>query len=305
MFLSPKNAWPADALGSMQNTGFDFSVGHRGSWWNATLNGSHYNNKIVSISSGVQQFFGPVGLRFGPNVVINRVGQPIGMFYGYVFDGFFNDSASAANSGEPGAKPGRIRFKDVNGDGKITAADQTTIGSPHPKFTAGLDLGARWHAFDVSATVFGSYGNKILDAQKQFYIFRNFDTNVRKDLLANSWTPTLTNAKYPRIDVSDTYSSAVSSFYVEDGSYTRLRNLQIGYTIPTDAPYLGRALQGTRIYLQGENLFTITGYNGLDPALPANNVYGAAGDIRDQSRGIDLGTYPTNRIYSIGLSTNF
>jgi TonB-linked SusC/RagA family outer membrane protein len=305
----PATAGQADPpivnIGSMRNTGFDMSIGHRGSWWNATLNGSHYKNEIVSISGTDSSFFGPVGLRFSPHPVINRVGQPIGMFYGYVFDGFFNDSASAANSNQPGAKVGRFRWKDVNHDGKITADDQTTIGSPHPKFTAGLDLGAHWHAFDVSATVFGSYGNKILDAQKQFYVFRNFSTNVRKDLLANSWTPTHMNAKYPRLDVSDIYSSDVSSFYVEDGSYTRLRSVQLGWTVPEGMAYLSRSLAGTRFYLQGDNLLTLTHYQGLDPALPTGNVYGPAGDIRDQARGIDQGTYPTNRVFSIGATTTF
>jgi TonB-linked SusC/RagA family outer membrane protein len=306
----PATAGQADPpivnIGSMRNTGFDMSIGHRGSWWDATLNGSHYKNEIVAVSGDQDFFYGPTGLRFSSHPVINQIGHPIGAFYGYVAEGMFKDAADvAAHAAQDGAAPGRIKFKDVNHDNKITDADQTIIGSPHPKFTAGFDLNFRWRAFDLSSTFFGSYGNKILDGQKQFYIFRNFDTNVRKDLLANSWTPTHTNAKYPRIDVSDIYSSAVSSFYVEDGSYTRLRNLQIGYTIPVDAPYLGRTLQGTRIYLQGENLFTITGYDGLDPALPANNVTGAAGDIRDQSRGIDLGTYPSNRIFSIGLSTSF
>ena len=139
----------------------------------------------------------------------------------------------------------------------------------------------------------------------QFYIFRNFSTNVRKDLLANSWTPTHHNAKYPRVDYSDTYSSQLSSFYVENGSYVRMRSLQIGYTIPESARYVGKSLSNSRIYLQAENLFTITGYNGLDPALPAQNVYGAAGDIRDQFRGVDQGTYPSNRVFSVGLTTTF
>jgi hypothetical protein len=153
--------------------------------------------------------------------------------------------------------------------------------------------------------VFGTYGNKIFDAQKQFYVFRNFDTNVRKDLLANSWTPTNQNAKYPRLDVNDSYSYALSSYYVEDGSYTRLRTLQLGYRIPDNSPVLGRILAGARVYVQGDNLFTITGYNGLDPSLPAQAITGAAGDIRDQFRGVDQGTYPSNRIFSIGLTTTF
>ncbi|NUR35484.1 MAG: hypothetical protein HOQ30_15885 [Gemmatimonadaceae bacterium] len=112
------------------------------------------------------------------------------------------------------------------------------------------------------------------------------------------------NAKYPRLDVSDIYSSAISSYYVESGTYTRLRSMQLGYTVPSGVRFLG-SLQGTRLYVQGDNLFTITGYEGLDPALPAGNFYGAAGDIRDQYRGVDQGSYPTNRVFSIGVTTSF
>jgi len=120
-------------------------------------------------------------------------------------------------------------------------------------------------------------------------VFREFETNVKKDLLANSWTPTNLNAKYPRIDVNDTFSRALSSFYVKDGSYTRLRNLQIGYTLPSTASYL----PGARVYVQGDNLFTITNYEGLDPSLPAANITGAAGDVRDQ--GLQAGEVPVQR----------
>ncbi len=296
---------PIVNIGSMRNTGFDFSVGHRAANWNVTFNGSHYRNKILKIADELESFGGPYTIRFG-NPVLNKRGSPIGAFYGYVVQGFFRDSADAANSPtQPGAKAGRFKFQDLNGDRKIDVNDQKIIGSPHPDFTAGLDLGFRWRAFDLASTIFGTFGNDIFDAQKQFYIFRNFATNVRKDLLADSWTPTNQDAKYPRIDYTDTYSSAMSDFYVEDGSYVRMRSLQLGYTIPANTPWISRALVGTRVYLQGDNLFTITGYDGLDPALPALNTTGAAGDTRDQARGIDVGTYPSNRTFSIGLTTSF
>jgi hypothetical protein len=305
----PATAGVVDApflnVGSVKNDGVDFSIGHRGSWWNASFNGSHYTNTIREVN-GVQNFFyGPLGVRFG-NPVINQVGSPIGAFYGYVADGMFRDAADvSSHATQAGAAPGRIKFRDINGDGKIDLSDRTVIGSPHPKFTAGLDLGARWRSFDVSSTVFGTFGNKIFDAQKMFYVFRNFSTNVVDDLLANSWTPTNLDAKYPRLDVNDTYSYALSSYYVEDGSYVRLRSLQVGYTIPDDARFIGRSLSGTRVYLQGENLFTHTNYPGLDPSLPAEAMVTSAGDVRDQFRGIDRGTYPSSRVISIGLTTSF
>jgi hypothetical protein len=199
----------------------------------------------------------------------------------------------------------------VNGDGFITAADKTIIGSPHPDFTGGLDLGFRAGAWDFSATIFGSFGNQIFDAQKDFYVFRDFSTNVVKDRLTNSFClpadegcthPYDQNAKYPRLDQFDAASPVISSYYVEDGSYVRMRLLQVGWTVP---PNLIKWLPSARIYLQGENLFTITGYEGLDPSLPAIAQTGASGDIRDQARGIDVGTYPTNKVITVGISTTF
>ncbi|MBA3557897.1 MAG: SusC/RagA family TonB-linked outer membrane protein [Gemmatimonadaceae bacterium] len=292
---------PIVNIGKMKNTGVDFSIGTRGAAWNVTLNASHYKNEIVSID-GVQDFFyGPISTRFG-NQVINKVGHPIGAFHGLIADGFFRDDADvASHSTQDGAAPGRIKFRDIDGDGEITLADRTIIGSPHPDFTAGLDMGVRRGRWDLSATVFGTFGNDIFDVQKEFYVFRNFSTNVRSDLLANSWTPENLDAKYPRLDVNDNASHAISSFYVEDGSYVRMRNVRLGY----DVPLRMRWLSAATVYLQAENLFTITGYDGLDPALPAANVFGPAGDIRDQYRGVDRGVYPSSRMFSIGIITSF
>jgi len=294
---------PIVNVGQMRNRGVDFSIGYRGTpgdnlSWSVNLNGSTYKNEIVRIDGVQDFFFGPITTRFG-NQVINQVGQPIGSFYGLVADGLFADQAAVdAHAQQDGAAPGRIRFQDVNGDGEITLDDRTIIGNPHPDFTAGFDLGVRWKNWDFSATLFGTFGNDIFDVQKEFYVFRNFSTNVRRDLLTDSWTPENPDAKYPRLDVNDAFSRQLSSFYVEDGSYVRLRNLQVGFTLPAWIP-------GLRIYAQAENLFTITGYDGLDPALPAANVFGPAGDIRDQYRGIDRGTYPSSRTISFGVSTTF
>ena len=292
---------PIINVGEMRNRGVDFSIGYRSDSWHATFNGSHYKNEIVKID-GLQDFFyGPISTRFG-NQVINQVGNPIGSFYGLVSEGFFRDAADvAAHADQDGAAPGRIKFRDVNGDGQVTLADRTIIGSPHPDFTAGLDLGYRWRDFDVSATLFGTFGNEIFDAQKEYYVFRNFSTNVRRDLLTDSWTPENPNAKYPRLDVNDNFSRALSSYYIEDGGYIRLRSVQVGWNIPETFRWMSSA----RVYLQAENLFTISDYPGLDPSLPAANISGPAGDIRDQYRGIDRGSYPTSKTFSFGLVTSF
>ncbi len=305
-------------VGSMRNAGVDFSISYQGTLgeqtlYSVTFNGSHYINRILSIDGSHQFFYGPISTRYG-NQVINQVGDAIGSFYGLVADGYFTSAADAAAhtpgvSGtcatppcQDGAAMGRIRFKDTNGDGKITLDDRVVIGSPHPKFTAGLDLTVRRGAWDLSATFFGTFGNKIFDVQKEWYVFRNFNTNVRQDLLTDSWTPQNLNAKYPILDIADNFSHAISSFYVEDGSYVRLRNLQIGWAVP---PGLIAWLPSGRIYLQAENLFTITGYPGLDPALPAANFFGPAGDLRDQYRGVDRGTYPSSRTFTVGINTTF
>ena len=296
---------PIVNIGKMRNRGVDFSIGYRGTvgdgTWRVNFNGSHYKNKIVRID-GVQDFFFGTAIpaRFSFQT-INQIGDPIGSFHGLVADGFFEDQAAVdAHATQDGAAPGRLRFRDVNGDGQITLDDRTIIGSPHPDFTAGLDLGVEVGAWDFSANLFGTFGNEIFDLQKQFYIFQNFSTNVRRDLLTDSWTPDNLDAKYPRLDKNDVFSGQqLSSFYVEDGSYVRMRNLQVGFLLPQSF------IPGTRVYVQAENLFTITGYDGLDPALPAADINGPAGDNRDQYRGIDRGAYPSNKTFSFGISTTF
>jgi TonB-linked SusC/RagA family outer membrane protein len=304
-------AAPIVNIGEMKNTGVDFSLGYQGrlgatGTWNVTFNASHYKNEIVRID-GVQEFFyGPVETRYG-NQVINQIGYPIGAFYGLEWDGFFEDQAAVdAHVAQDGKAVGRIRFKDLNGDGQITADDRTIIGSPHPDLTAGLDFGFAVGAFDFSATLFGTFGNEIFDVQKEFYVFRNFSTNVRRDLLEysavveNGAMTNVGTAKYPRLDQNDTYSGQqLSDYYIEDGSYVRLRNLQLGYRLPPG--WIGNL----RLYVQAENLFTITGYPGLDPSLPAASLGGAGGDIRDQYRGVDRGAYPSNRIISLGINAAF
>lgn len=297
---------PIVNIGKMQNNGIDFSIGYRGQFgastlWSVSFNGSHYKNKIVEID-GVSTFFQGPGIIRDQNPVLNQLGSPIGSFYGLVADGYYRDSADAAPFFAGGARAGRIKFTDLNGDGQITAADRAIIGSPHPDFTAGFDLSVRHGSWDFSATVFGTFGNDIFNVQKYWDVFRYFDTNVRADRLANSWTPTNQNAKYPKLDAGDTWSRQFSSYWVESGTYVRLRTLQVGYTLP---PAMIRWIPVARVYLQAENLFTISGYSGLDPALPAASVFGAAGDIRDQFRGVDQGSYPSNKTITIGITTSF
>jgi TonB-linked SusC/RagA family outer membrane protein len=316
-------------VGKMSNKGFDFAVAYSaaagaGKVWSVAFNGSHYKNKIVGIAADLTSFSGPGGpqvTRIG-NPILNKVGQPVGSFYGKVANGYFPTAADALSHRDSagtcavppcqvGAEAGRIRFVDVNGDGVINANDRTVIGSPHPDFTGGLDLGFRTGAWDFSATIFGSFGAEIYDAQKDFYVFRDFSTNVVKDRLTNSFclagdegctNPGNQSAKYPRLNQNDNTSGDISSFFIESGTYVRLRTFQIGWAVPAN---LIRWLPSGRVYVQAENLFTITGYPGLDPSLPARAFTGASGDIRDQFRNVDVGVYPTSRTFTVGFSTTF
>ena len=328
-------AQPIVNIGKMQNRGIEGSFGLRGTVagevdWNLNLNGSTYRNRIKEIDGQQTQFPGPIGTRTTPSVTMNKLGEAIGSFWGYQNVGFFESQqeidqlnaqakqmtgrADAVYWG--GAKAGRLKFADINGrdpatglltgrpDGVVNADDQTIIGSPHPDFTGGLNFGINWRDWDLSADVFGTFGNDIFDVQKEFYVFRYFPTNVREDLLTDSWTPGADNsgAKYPILDATDQASYVPSSFYVEDGSYVRMRSLQLGYNVPSGGI---RGFETVRIFVRGENLFTITGYDGLDPALPALATTGSGGDIRDQARGIDRGVYPTSRIFTIGFGVGF
>ncbi|MDF1576637.1 MAG: TonB-dependent receptor [Bacteroidales bacterium] len=296
---------PIVNIGTMENKGIDFSVGYRSKLtgefqWEIEFIGSHYTNEIVQID-GVQDFFyGPQGGRKG-TFVINQVGYPISSFYGYKQDGIFQNQGEVdAHATQDGKAVGRFRYEDVNGDGAINAEDRTIIGNPHPDFTGGVNFSASWKNFDMSMFLFGSYGNDIWNQNYEFTVFRLYSTNVRQDRLTDSWTPTNTDAKYPLLDQNDQFSDQYSSFYVEDGSYLRMKNLQLGYTVPKAGWF-----QNIRIYIQGQNLFTLTKYTGLDPALPTISTTGSSGNQSDQAMGIDYGPYPANRIFSIGINANF
>lgn len=303
---------PIVNIGKMRNQGYDFSIGYQGNLgsggsWNIELNGGHYKNEILRIDGEQTFFYGPVSGR-QPNVVINELGNPIGTFFGYKTDGIFQTQEEVNNqvnaNGDPvtqdGADVGRFRFVDVNLDGQITAADKTIIGSYHPDFTGGLNLGFNWGNWDASMFFFGSFGNEIFDITKEFSVFRLFNTNVRADRLTDSWTENNRDAKYPQLDQNDQFSINYSDFYVEDASYVRMKNLQIGYTFPSS-----KWFSRMRLYVQGQNLFTITDYSSIDPSLPAISNNGAAGNRSDQVQGIDRGTYPSNRILSFGINASF
>ncbi|MEL6924196.1 MAG: hypothetical protein AAFO94_09120, partial [Bacteroidota bacterium] len=191
-----------------------------------------------------------------------------------------------------------LRLKDLNGDGVIDDDDLGNIGSPHPDFTGGLNAGVNFGDFDITMFWIFSVGNEIYNYNKLFEVFRFFNTNVRKDLLDRAFDPdTNPNGDIPLINEDDIFSENSTDFYVEDGSYARMRTLQLGYTLNSElCQKIG--LENARIYLQGQNLLTFTKYSGIDPALSSFRR-------GDQRRGFDYGNYPQSKIIQFGISAGF
>ncbi|HSJ69384.1 MAG TPA: hypothetical protein VK921_17010, partial [Anditalea sp.] len=260
-------------------------------------------NEILSVADGVNEFFAG-GSRFG-NISINRVGHPIGSFFGYQVQGIFQSNEEIANAAsQDGAAPGRFRFADLNGDGAISPADRTVLGSPIPDFTAGLNISLAVRNWDFTAFLFASVGNDIYNYTKWWTDFApSFAGGKSRDLLYNSWLPERPNATTPIAEPISNFSTNTqsSSYYIEDGSFLRARNIQLGYTFPTRVSSRLK-MDRLRIYAQGVNLFTLTGYSGLDPELQPQNV--TAGTA-DRAMGIDYGNYPVVRQIIFGVNVGF
>ncbi|MEA5460129.1 TonB-dependent receptor [Arcicella sp. LKC2W] len=303
-------AAPFVNIGAMTNTGYDIAVNYRKTVnkdvsFNVGLNLSHYKNTINQVSNNDDHFIPSDGLdgRLDIPAYDNKVGYSISSFRGFIVDGLITTEAEKTN-GYVGSAIGGLKFKDLNGDNKITDADRTIIGSPHPTFTGGLNIGVNYKSFDLTAFMFGSFGNDIFNYTKMFSYFMNFNSNIGKDVLAVQGT-----GNNPKINGLDVASRASSTFYIENGSYVRLANLQLGYRVPKDiAAKLGVA--GARLYVQGQNLLTFTGYSGVDPAVSSANIGGSSvagnASVNDSGKmGFDAGHYPANKITTIGLSVEF
>ncbi len=293
-------------IAEMENTGVDLSIEYRDKissdvGFNIGLNVGHYKNTILAIDGERESFFpngtGRIGL-----IRWNPVGGSIGSFYGWQSDGLFRSQAEVdAHAAQDGKAIGRIRLKDLNGDGQINDADLGTIGSYHPDLTLGLNLGVNFGNVDISAFFTGTIGNDIYNYNKLFEVFRFFNSNVSDDLLDRAFHPTNNpDGDWPIIDEGDTFSEKSTDFYIENGSYVRMRTLQVGYTIPGSS--LGNSGIGSiRVYLQGQNLLTLTGYEGIDPELSSFNVNGNS----DQNAGFDFGNYPSNKVIMFGVNATF
>ncbi len=294
-------------VGKMENKGIEVALNYalsiKSNWkLNAGLIFASYVNRVVKVSNNVPYFY-PLIWEF----IRIQPGQAISAFYGFKIDGLWQSQheieeanildGNAATPFQEAAAPGRFRFHDVNGDGKITLNDDRTfIGNPNPDFSLGLNLSATYKNFDLTLFLYGVSGNDIYNASKlQTDFFWYTQGGKNKDLLNRSWTPERTDTSIPIVETRGNFSTdQISSYFIEDGSYLRVRNIQIGYRLPV-AQTSNAGITLARVYMQAVNPFTFTKFSGLDPEAGGSTVaFGAAGT-----------NYPAAQQLIIGLNLEF
>ncbi|MGI6073829.1 MAG: SusC/RagA family TonB-linked outer membrane protein [Fermentimonas sp.] len=297
----PNNPWVN--AGSIENKGWEFETKYRNSIndfnYSIGANLFTFKNKVTSLGGG-EPIYG--GGWIAVSTTKTEVGKPIGYFYGLKTDGIFQNQAEIdAYKNKDGelmqqsARPGDLRFVDVNGDGIVNADDRTDIGNPFPKFSYGLNFAFDYKGFDFQALFQGTYGNKIMNAKK---IDMNSGVgwyNAPADLMEKAWSPTNPTNEQFQINTDNTNNLQVSDWLVEDGSYFRLKNLQIGYSLPRNI-FPENTVSNLRLWLGGYNLLTFTKYTGLDPEI---------GRTLPLSNGVDDGYYPQSKTYMVGLNITF
>jgi len=294
---------PSINIGEMKNKGIDLQLGYNNSLmsgqfkYSVNLTMSKYVNEIVRISNDETLKIEAGSLR-QMNYTRFTKGSAYPEFFGYIVDGIFQTDAEAAAYFPYGTttynKAGHFKFRDVNGDKKITPDDRTFIGSPHPDFTGGLSIDLSYKNFDLNMFFYGSYGNKIVNYVTRWIDYGMFNGGLSRKALYESWgSPYLANkadAKLPMLDQND-ISQQPSTAFLEDGSFLRMKSLRLGYTVPSSV--LSKVqIKSLRFYVQATNLFTMTKYGGLDPEL------NSSGD----SMGLDQGAWPTPRQIMFGLT---
>lgn len=304
--------------GTVQNKGFEVGLG-----WNDQKGDFSYgvNLNLATNKNEVTQINNKDGYILGPDKVLAentrpvsrmQIGHPIGYFWGYKTDGVMQNAAdvqayldqnckgNASNSLQGSSiQPGDLKFVDTNGDGKIDEDDKTEIGNPHPSFTMGLSLNLAYKGFDFAVTTYGAFGQQNMRSYRKFTDgqYENYTSEVY-----DYWHGEGTSNRYPRLvpgNVGVNFQQ-ISDIYVEDASYFRIQNVTLGYDFKKlikNCP-----LPQLRLYISAQNLFTFTGYKGMDPEIGTNDSY-----RKDNpwARGIDLGAYPMPRTYMVGVNVKF
>ncbi len=297
-------------IAAMKNNGFELQLGyndrHGDFQWNASGNISIITNKVLSLAPGVANIEAgsDVDLTEGYNVTNTAPGHAIQSYYGWVVEGIFQtqDEVSKHATQAAGTGPGDIKFKDLNGDGVIDNKDRTFLGSFIPKLTYSLNVGANYKNFGLSVFFQGVQGNKIYNALRTTTegMVRFFNAGTK---VLNAWTPTNTNTDVPRAISSDPNQNArPSNRFLEDGSYLRLKNVMLSYTIPDKSlqSITKGIVSNFRIYVSAQNILTFTKYTGFDPEV-GNRAPGSS----SLTNGIDYAVYPQPKAYQVGITANF
>ena len=292
------NNAPTVNLGDISNKGFEFEIGYRsyeGAFkWDVSANFTRIKNEVTRLDPNLD--FAPgTGVGVGWTATAFEKGLPAWYFRGYETDGIFQNQAEvdeylSTTTITGDVVPGDPRVVDVNGDGEITPDDQTFIGSPHPDFLYGVRIGAEYKGFDFAVFLQGTVGNDILLGYNRT---DRVTTNKPSFYFEDRWTEGNPSNDWFRANGDNIYAYN-SDFMVVDGSYARIKQLQLGYTISPKAS--NSFLRGARFYVSLEDFFTFTSYQGLDPE---------AGSFNDNSQGIDRGVYPLPRKLMFGLSASF
>ena len=294
---------PIGNLGDMVNSGVEFEIGYRDTYgdfnWHVSANATYNKNKLTYLGDEATDLYGS-SHKIG-QLTRGEIGMPFPFFYGYKTDGVFQTAEEVAayvNADgqmiQPNATPGDFRFQDVNGDGQLTDADRTYIGKGIPDWTFGLNLGFEWKGIDFSMLLQGQLGAQAFNVTRRtdlYYI------NLPKTIL-NRWTGAGSTNSAPKFEFTSANENyRVSDYWVEDASFLRARNVQLGYTLPQN--WTKKVfIQRLRVYAQAENLFTLTKYSGCDPEVTGGNGFGT-------ELGIDRGVYPQNRTFSVGVNLTF
>jgi TonB-linked SusC/RagA family outer membrane protein len=289
-------------IGKVENRGLEMALNTinlntGGLRWTTEFNLAFNRNKILTLDGRPEFTAGDgSGHLQVSNTVLLRVGDPLGNFFGRVVEGIFQNQAEIDASAQRNARPGDLRYRDLNNDGTINDADRAVIGNGYPTAFGGLNNTLTYKGFDLNIFFQGSFGNEILNFGLFDLYNLNSNNNQSVDVL-NRWTPTNPSNEIPRAN-SAGGQRILSSFHIEDGSYIRLRNLSLGYTLPEAVLRRSGFVQGAKVYVAAQNYLTFTRYSGYDPEV---SRFGTSAI----SQGMDYGGYPAAKTLLVGLNLRF
>jgi TonB-linked SusC/RagA family outer membrane protein len=305
LYLGSVWSTPWSNIGSLNTTGFELVINYRETFGNdfelrTSLNLSRANTEMTKLASGEAIW---AGNHQRLDMLTRTVeGGVAGEFYGWKTNGIFQNESEIINYTDefgnilqPLAQPGDMKFKDLNGDGTINGEDRKVIGDPEPDFSYGLNINMEYKSFDIYMLFNGTVGNDVLNAVKPYTHAGNGIYNSYQEILNTAWAGEGTSDTQPRLAVRDNNQNfRYSDYYIEDGSYLRLQSAQLGYNLPK-AFCNKLTLTKARVYIGGENLFTVTNFSGMDPDIGGSAL----------ERGIDWGHYPVPRVFMVGVNISF